>query len=262
MAVDLVEEIEITVTEVTIQFNVSLRASAITNDKFLVATDEATPVSVTDPFETIDLNEDYNSVSRTLTLHWSDDVLTASTGYVLTISGLKNILGQVLDDWAVSFTTGDTVNTALDGLPPAPEEVSIVDYSIVSSVFDTFAIPVDTAIFQLIEVDPVNGDYYLPADYHNGRIRLTFNIAPASTSVNSTNIKVQQKEISRSPARWEDVDARLSQSGVNVYIDLPSVDHYPEAATPATEVVYYTSDYEYFSENYKYRIVISKNLTT
>jgi hypothetical protein len=262
VAVDLVEAIDITAHEVTIQFNVSLRASSITNDKFLVATDEATPVSITDPFDTIDLNEDYNSVSRTLTLHWANDVLTPATDYTLTISGLKNILGQTLNDWVVQFTTGDTVNTALDGLPPAPEEVSIVDYSIVSTVFDTFAIPLDTVTFRFVEADPPNGDYYLPADYHYGRIRLTFSQAPAVTSVNSTNIKVQKKEISRSPARWEDIDARLSQNGIYVYVDLPSVDHYPEAATPAETVVYYTSGYEYFSENYKYRIVISKNLTT
>jgi hypothetical protein len=45
-----------------------------------------------------------------------------------------------------------------------------------------------------------------------------------------------------------------------VYVDLPSIDHYPEAATPSTATVYNQSGYSYYAENYKYRVLISKNL--
>lgn len=261
MAIDLIEEADVTAYQVTLKFGVSLQTASISNDKFAVTKDAATPIAVADPFETIDLAEDYNTVSRVLILHWKDDVLSTLTNYTLTVSGLKNVLGQDIDDGTVQFTTGDTVNNALDGLPPAPESVSVIDYSVVTSVYDAL-VDSGTTAFEVTSIDPVDGDYYLPPDFKNGRITITFSKAPSVSSVNENNFRVQKKEISRSHSRWEDLDVQVSVSGKKVYIDLPSVDLYPEAATPATEVVYYTPGYEYYSENYKYRVIISKDVAT
>lgn len=263
MAVDLVEEFDVSIQHVAIKFNVSLRPSSITNDKFLVATDEATPVDINDPFETIDLGdpEQWNPVARLLRLTWKDDILDPVTAYTFTITGLLNVLGQEIDDWVGGFTTGDTVNTATDGLPPDPDPVTIVDYSIVSNVFDELVLTTANTIFQVESTDPILGDYYLPPDYHDGRVEITFTDEPALISV-MDGIRAQKRLLSRGPSRWEDVDVNISKSNRVVYVDFPSIDHYPEAATPATETVYYTDGYSYFDTNYKYRIILSGDIHT
>ena len=262
MGTELLEEADVTAYNVRLKFAVSVRTASITNSKFVVTTDEATPVVVSDPFETIDLGSDYNTVSRTLTLQWKDDALEPLTDYVLTISDLENVLGQDIADGIVEFSTGDTVNSSTDGLPPAPTPVSIIDHSVISTVYDSLVAASVSTSFEVDSIDPINGDYYLPADYKNGRITITFTKAPAVSSVNERNFKVQRKPISRSHSRWEDLEVQVSSSGKKVYVDIPSVDYYPEAATPSTEVVYYTDGYEYYSENYKYRLIISKNVAT
>lgn len=262
MAVDLVEGIDITITHVVIKFGVSLQQASIKNECFTVFTDEATPVQIGAPFVTINLLEDYNTVSRGLELTWNEDALEPDTEYTLTISGLKNVIGQTLEDWVVEFSTGAQVNDPLDGLPPAATPVSIIDYSIVSSAYDTMIINPETQGFRVVSSDPELGDYYLPPDYNDGRVEIVFSQAPATSSVTVRNFKAQRRLITRGPTRWENVDVELSQHNKTVYVDFPSIDHYPETATPATDVVYNTSGYEYFSENYKYRIIASKDIST
>lgn len=262
MAVDLVEGIDITITHVVIKFGVSLQQASIQNECFVVATDEATPVEVGAPFVTINLLDDYNTVARALELTWNEDALEPETDYTLTITGLNNVLGQTLEDWTVQFTTGEQVNNPLDGLPPAATPVSIIDYSIVSNAFDTVIINPESQGFRVVSTDPELGDYYLPPDYNNGRVEIVFSAAPATASVTARNFKAQRRAIMRGPSRWENVDVQLGQHNKTVYVEFPSIDHYPEAATPATDVVYNTSGYEYFSENYKYRIIVSKDIST
>lgn len=262
MAGELVENIEVTPFHVKLQFGMSIKVTSITNEKFAVTTNGATPSTVEDPFVDIAVNSDYNAVGRTLMLYWNDDVLEPETEYILEISDLLNVLGQDIPDWSVRFTTGESVNTDDDNLPAPIPEVTIVDYSVISDAYDDLLIDPVNRQFSIDSVDPFNGDYYLPGDYNKGRITITFTQAPANDSVNSTNFKVQKREIKRGPSRWETIDAQISQSGTKVYIDLPSTDHYPEAATPSTEVVYFTAGYEYFEPNYKYRIIVSKNVTS
>lgn len=265
MPVELVESIEITPYRVLIQFNISVKVTSIDNDRFTVVTDAATPVTVVDPFADIAVNTDFNSVGKTLELFWNEGVLTPETTYILTISDLQNVLGQDISDFQVRFTTTETVNTVgddYDYATPTTIPVSIIDHSIISSVYDDIIINPANQPFQIESIDPFDGDYYLPADYNKGRAIIVFTQEPSADSVNTTNFRVQKKAITRGPARWESVSAHISQSGTSIYIDFPSVNHYPEAATPATTVVYYTEGYEYFSKNYEYRIIVSKNVST
>lgn len=263
MAVDLVEEIDISVQYVVIKFGVSLQASSIQNSCFIVATDVATPVVIEDPFMDIALTDDYNGISRLLTLTWQDDVLTPLTDYTLTISGLKNVLGQDYDDWTVQFTTGDEVNSALDGLPAPPVSTSVIDHSLVSGAFDSVVINPANQPFGVAEIDPLDGDYYLPPDYNNGRITVTFTEQPDIGTLNSTTVKVQKREIKRGPSRWENIDVRILSSATLLYIDLPAIDYYPELATPYEGTpIYNTTGYSYFEENMKYRVILSKNISS
>lgn len=260
---DLVTSIEVTPFHVRIQFGVSIKVTSITNDKFTVTSETATPSTLVDPFSDIAENTDYNALSRALTLYWNDGALEPETEYVLTISNLLNVLGQDIDDWSMRFTTGTVVNDPGDNLPAPVPEVTIVDYSVISDAYGSLLIDPANRQFAIESSDPFNGDYYLPADYNKGRVTIVFTQAPNTQTVNSTNFKIQKREIKRGPSRWANVDAQISQAGTEVYIDMPSVDYYPATPddTPIT-TVYYTEGYEYFEENWKYRVIVSKNVTS
>jgi hypothetical protein len=263
VAVDLVEEIDIDVQFVTLKFGVSLQTASIHNDCFTVATDAATPVAITDPFLEIAVAEDYNPISRILSLSWSEDALEPNTDYTLTIAGLKNVIGQELSELVLQFTTGDSVNTSTDGIPVAPPTTSVIDYSIVSGAFDDIVVNPANQLFGVDTADPINGDYYLPADYNNGRVTVTFTEQPDIGTLNSNTVKVQKRPIQRGPSRWETIDVRILSSATLLYIDFPAIDHYPETATPYEgSPIFYTSGYSYFEENMKYRIILSKNISS
>lgn len=259
---ELIEYIEINAERVIIKFDLLPKVTSITNSKFTVATNVATPVSVSNPFYTIDTDNDYSSLSGVLQLSWAAD-LAADTDYTLTISGLTNGSGVALPTVEVNFTTDSTF--ADEPLPlEQATPPTVIDYSIISDAFTDLLISTDSLSFQVEEIYPENGDYLLPADFNNGRIIIKFTERPLPEFLSTTYFKVQKKEITRTPSRWENLDVVISLDSEYpwVYIDLPSVDHYPEAATPSEVVVYATEDYEYYSENYKYRIIVSKRITS
>jgi len=260
--VALISHAEVSTTSVVIKFAHSAKASSITNDKFTVATSEATPVVLTNPFRTISIIDDYDSISRILVLYWIEGKLSSNTSYTITIDGLLGAGSTALPSEVINFTTGDIVAIDPTRLPPAAPAITIEDHSILSSAFTSHLISTSSRPFSVSSSDPINGDYYLPEDYRNGRVTVVFSKAPSPLSLTSGNIRLQKKRLSRTPSRWENLNVQISQSGVNVYIDMPSVDHYPEAATPSTDIVYYTEGYSYYEENHKYRLLISKNVYT
>lgn len=262
---DLLEDFAIDNDTFDLKFSVSLKTSTLVNANFVLFVDGATPVEVPDAFQEIIIAEDYNSISRLLQLRWLEDVLEVSTDYRLEISNLQTVVGHTLSSVAVLFTTGadagDLVNPVDVPLETPPE---IVDYSIKTAVFDITSLSTSgaTVPFGVEESDPIQGDFYLPPDYNNGRLVVTFTGEPDLGTINAETVKLQKRSVVRGPSRWTSLEVQVSSSGSTIYIDLPSVDHYPEAATPSTVTVYNTADYEYFEENTKYRLILSKNIAS
>lgn len=262
---DLLEEVDVSADTIDLKFSVSLKTSTLINANFVLYLDLATPVVVEDAFQEIIINEDYNSISRVLQLRWLDDVLDPSTDYRLTISNLQTVVGHVLAPVAVLFTTGETEDDVTNPVDvPLETPPEIVDYSIKSAVFDITSLGTSgaTVPFGVEESDPIQGDFYLPPDYNNGRLVVTFTGEPDLGTINADTVKLQKRSVVRGPSRWTNLEVQVSSSGSTIYIDLPSVDHYPEAATPSTITVYNTADYEYFEENTKYRLILSKNIAS
>jgi len=263
--VALISYAEVSTTNVVIKFAHSAKASSITNDKFTVATSEATPVVLTNPFRTINIIDDYDSISRILVLYWIESKLSSNTSYTITISGLLGAGSTALPSEVISFTTGDIVAIDSTQLPPPAPAITIEDHSIVSNAFTQLLISNENRPFSVDSIDPLNGDYYLPANYNNGRILIKFTQRPAYNFLAYPYIKVQKKKLQRTPSRWEDIEFNISIDSVKpwLYIDLPSTDHYPELATPHSDSpVYYVDDFRYFEENYKYRVLLSRELST
>jgi len=270
-------EADVSLNIFRIKFSFGVKVSSITDDKFKVYTwsgDLATPsaVEVTDVFETLDIGDDYDPISRLLTLTFVEDALTANTTYYLEVLGLQNVLGQTIPDptdyasnpWLarVQFTTGDDVFDEVAEAVPAEEPFVIVDRSIASTVFSGSS--GSSGAFKIESTDPDNGEYYLEEDYNNGRVIIKFSLRPSLESLATPNIRVQRKIMQRAPARWETITANISLDSNRpwVYIDLPSIDHWPEAATPSTDTVYYTEGFYYIEPSYKYRILLSKDITS
>jgi len=261
---DLIDEYTVTDVYVKIKFGVTVKVSTIINANFTLNNTDATPSAIANPFRAISLVRDYNSISRILYLYFSDGVLQNDTNYRFTAQNLTDVLDNSIPSQYFDFAT-QTLNVDITTTPEYiyPEPV-IVDHAISDSIF---SVPLNnsnnTTILGFISSYPENDSYYLFEDENNGRIELMFNFSPLSAYLVSPHIKVQKREIKKAPSRWIDVNAQITLDGSDpiVYVDLPSVDHYPDAATPSTTTVYNQSGYTYFENNYKYRILLSKTLT-
>ena len=264
MAVTVLNEVEVTTVQVVFLFEATLDVNTIKNSKFPVYnTSGATPVEISDPFETITIAEDYNAIAKILTLTWNSGILDPNTDYKITLTGLEQPDGSTLDDTEVHFTTGSSVTPTPSEVPTAATPTTVIDYSLIADAFTTSIISTSSLTFSVDSTDPENGEYYIQEDYENGRVTIVFTETPAADFAD--HIKVQRKIIQRAPARWEtisDVDVTLDGSNPYIYIDFPALDHFPEAATPldAATPIHLEDDYEYFEPNYKYRIIVSKNL--
>jgi hypothetical protein len=255
------------VSYIRIKFLKTILVSSIVNSVFTIASDEATPVSISDAFETIDVTDSdhYNSIARDLVLYIKQNKLSASTDYILTISGLLDIAGATIaDDSSITFSTSATYDTTYDdSLPVEAAPVQIKDSSVKTNVYNTVQqISKANVNFYIESTDPETQDYFIFPDLNNGRVIIKFSTVPSASFLTSKYITVQRKAIQQNPARWETLDVRISIDTDEpwLYVDFPSYDHYPEAATPSTSAVYTTSGFGYFEQGYKYRIVLSKSI--
>lgn len=260
----LIDEYTVTDVYIKIKFGLTVKVQSIVNANFLLDNTDATPSTIANPFRSISLVRDYNSISRILYLYFADGVLQDNTSYRFTATDLTDVLDNIIADGVFTFET-QTLNIDINTTPELvyPDPV-IVDYAISDSVF---SVPVNNAnnstILVLESSYPENNSYYLFENENNGRIELTFNFSPIEAYLDSPHIKVQKREIKKGPSRWVDINAQITLDPDDpvVYVDLPSVDHYPDAATPSTTTVYNQAGYTYFEPNYKYRILLAKTLT-
>jgi len=262
---NLVEYWDVNPAQVFIKFEPSLKASTITNSRFSLYLDNGTPTLVTsDPFETIDVAEDYESIGKILALTWKSGVLDTNTDYYINLSGFRNANNILIEDDTIPFSTDDDITPDDTEIPVAPPVIEYEDHTLVDDPIITIdSTPVEDdddedatpSTLSVIEVDPINGDYYLPEDYNYGRAVIKFNTMPSVSFVNRSYFRAQRKPIARTPSRWESVEANISYDADRpwVYVDFPSND-----ATP----VYRMEDGVYFEENYKYRVIVSKDITT
>ncbi len=136
---------------------------------------------------------------------------------------------------------------------PNLSPVLIEDRSIKTEVDISYNIIAKNPLFYIDSVDPPDGDFYLQNDYNNGRLIITFNSRPASNFLDNKYFLCQRKPIQKAPSRWENLYCAISAHSwrPEVYIDFPSLD-----ATPS----FFTDGKNYFEQNYKYRVKISKDI--
>jgi hypothetical protein len=251
----LIEEIVVGTTTLKVKFLRTLKVSSITNPKFLLRKNLATPVSVTNPFQPIAVSNDYEGVSRTLTLYYTTN-LEPSTSYRLTVTGLQDAAGASISDEFVDFTTqAVTTPGATDPIPPAdPEPLQIEDHSIKSIAFDELTTAANPDFF-IVATDPPVQEPMVSTGYASGRVTVKFNAFPQPSFINTNYFKVQRKKIQRSFSRWDPVGVQVSADSNRpwVYVDFPSTDSTP---------VYDTPGREYFPVDWKFRLRVSSDVAS
>lgn len=256
---NLIESWSITNYSVTIKFDATIKVSTITNDRFALYQNDATPFLVdSDPFKDISHTTDYNSISKTLTLYWNDDVLEAETAYQLKLSGFRTASNILIEDETLDFATGTAATPSFDDLTQ-PEELEIIDYTIIPDAFVSTNSVGDleteetTTSFALVETDPLDEDAFLSEDYNNGVLILKFNIRPKEAFINDTYFRGERKLLQRKPSKWEKVAVEVERDDYRpwVYVKFPSNDTTP---------VYDTEDRVYWEGNYIYRVRILKEV--
>lgn len=254
MALNLIEYATVGPDVVIVKFARTIKISSIVNSNIIVQTTDATPNTVSNPFREINTLNDYNQISRILRLYWNK-ILQSNTQYDIRFINFLDAASQVIPEEKIRFTTQDaaTPSAIADPKPPVIEEILVEDKSILAEPYVTYQIVAKNPDFYIDSVDPDNGSFYLDSSYNNGRVVISFNERPATNFLNSRYFKAQKKRIQRTPGKWEAVAVNVSMHSwkPEVYVDFPSTD-----ATP----VYNTEDKEYFITNYKYRIIVSKDI--
>jgi hypothetical protein len=255
VALFLIDTAAVDCYNVTIKFGRTVKISSLKNANFTVYTDAATPVQISAPFVTIDTIKDYNQISRILNLYWKT-TLTEGVKYNIFVTNLIDASGNIIDQESIKFTQpncGATPSTT-EISDSAIDPVLIEDKSIKTDIDVSYQILAKNPLFYIDSTDPIDGDFYIPNNYENGRVVIEFNARPASNFLSTKYFICQRKKIQRTPSRWEDVAAevKIHSWKPEIYIDFPSL----EDATPS----YFTEGKKYFQKGYKYRITVSKDV--
>ncbi len=257
MAARVLQEAEVSNSAINLKFNHTLDVAYIVNDAFVLTIASATPTAITDPFIDIDLARDYNSIGRILSLYFVDS-LTAETTYGLTVTGLKSVNGDTLDNDYFEFTTSASVNPDPEDIVPEAELLIVQDFSIktVSDLIVSSSAVISEnpeATFNVEDVTPRSEiSYYLSDTQDDGVVKMTFSEPVAANYLTTEYFKVQRKSISGYVSRWETVSAAIYYDSERdtVLVCMPSIE-------ADQDVVYMTPDRQYWESLYKYRIRIS-----
>ena len=253
MALFLIDQAKVNTYSVSIKFGRTVKISSLQNRHFKVYTDSATPVAVVAPFNIINTIKDYNQINRVLTLYWKAS-LVDGTKYFISVEDIIDSSGLIVATEKITFTQISSATPSdSEYVSPNLSPVLIEDRSIKTEVDISYNIIAKNPLFYIDSVDPPDGDFYLQNDYNNGRLTITFNSRPASNFLDNKYFLCQRKPIQKAPSRWENLFCAISTHSwrPEVYVDFPSLD-----ATPS----FFTDGKDYFEQNYKYRVKISKDI--
>ncbi len=250
---------------VILKFDFAVDTTTLVNSNFsLYNANDATPTTeVTSPFDTINVERDYQGVSRELYLYWNVD-LAPSSEYGIVIENLETISRVVKETVTIYFTT--KANFATPNISESEytkEPTNIEDFSIksIGSLNDSLSGGTESSEkISIVSIYPDEHEsYYIDVNSYQGKIEITFNDFIPTNFVNSQDFKVQKKLMSgRGISPWTTVPCLVTQSGTEpiVSIYLPA-----QTATPLYSYqISDLSDYIFWENGYKYRLIISKEV--
>lgn len=256
---------EVTTSYVRIKFVPNVSPTTLINDNFVVVTDDATPQVIVDPFHSLDLARDFDSISRIITLWWQIEL--PADGYYLEVNGLKDHLGFDIDPFEIPFTVdGESATPSVQPIEerPSRDPVDVEDYSLKHPTWSieqaTTLIEDSSGELDIVDIQPkARNAYQIEPRYNNGIIRIMFNYPILANYINPIYFVLTEKKAGIGVSKWETVDTRVlpNEDSTIIEIYLPTTNDIGE-----TIYSYYMdadegSEKEYFKVGYKYRLVIS-----
>lgn len=260
-----------------IKFVSTIDTDTFINDNFVLYNDVASPTTITEPFEDIDIAKHYSSISRILTLWWKNP--PDSGEYTLNVNNLKTFLGEDVGDFAIPFTWVLESATPISGsveelLEPSREPVEVEDYSIKTPGWSIVESTVESATpstLDVIDVAPGVGTHHrVLAQENEGRIDILFTLPVATNFITPLYFALSSKEVKKGISIWTAVDAfitgNLDSTIVSIY--LPGVPEV-EPATPEDPPFYSylktdeeLEGYTFFLPQTKYKLIVSTDVGT
>jgi hypothetical protein len=200
-----------TIGDILVCFSKTISESSITVDHFQLL-DELGNV-INNAFNTIIYNQDYNELSKVLTLRLVN-ALDPTSNYILLIDGLFDPAGATQDSvHAVSFMTDSSTATILPVQIP-DESIMAEDHSLLDS---PIIVSATTGISHVVSSIPTNGSYNLGTAYNNGVVTITM-----SDPIYSANILVERHAIAMYETLWDIVTptSATTSGGDNTKYDI------------------------------------------
>lgn len=162
--------------------------------------------TVVDAFRDIDTGEDYNIISRVVTLR--PKTLLGSGEYRVTVAGLKSASGLTYPSASMTLRLDADSDTVIE--IDEPPVSSVVDYSILDISPEDLDAPglieEGDGGFGVVSVDPPPDQWFLEEDHNNGIVSIRFNKSIDPSYMSSKYFKISRKKIQVAPSRWERVD--------------------------------------------------------
>jgi hypothetical protein len=218
-------------------FSRTISSSAFVGDHFKLLDELGDEVA--DAFNTIVYDQDYDELSKILTLRLTT-ILDATTSYTLLIDGLFDPAASTQDaPHAVSFTTDDTT-VAIAAVQTPDDSIIAEDHSMLDA---PIVVSAGSGISRVVSSIPTNGSYNLGASYNNGVIVITM-----SDPIYSASMLVERHAIAMYETMWDIVaptSATTSSGDDTKYeITLPEV---------SADV--------HFEAGYEYRVTVLSDTT-
>lgn len=257
---EILESVRVSRYSLQLKFKNYPMVSTLSSGNFTFESPDATPDVYA--FKPVDIEDDYSSIPRVLTLYFEDlPPGPREEGYNLVISGYKDATGASYDE-TVSIPyefVNDESATPSDDTDDEPDFI-IEDKSIKTvNVLDPNA-PGSTDgtgedDFYIVESSPKDGELFVDSTTNDGAIIVSFSQKPNLTTLTPENVKVQKKAVNTTQHRWQDIPTKMALDAnyPTLYVYLPSLDDEP---------TYYTSGREYFEPGHRYRIILSRSITS
>lgn len=226
-----------TADDFTVTFSKTVSTACLTADIFRLL--DETGAEIVDPFNSISVSNDYNEITKTITLSLSV-ALDASSNYTFIIDGLYDPVGDDQDvPHVITFTTSD-VQTDIAAVQSDIDVITATDHSLID---DPISVVSTSGAATLVSSLPTNEAYNLDGGYNSGLVTIHMN-----EDLGTPYILVERKVIAMYESPWATVTPE--SVGLNATDDSIVEIQLPEVSTGV-----------YISDGYEYKVTLLSTTT-
>jgi hypothetical protein len=226
-----------TIADILVCFSKTISESSITVDHFQLLDELSNEIP--SAFNTIIYSQDYNELSKVLTLRLVT-ALSPLSNYILLIDGLYDPAGTTQDSvHAVSFMT-DSLTETIAPVQTPDDSIMAEDHSLLDA---QIVVSAATGISHVVSSIPTNGSYNLGTAYNDGIVTITM-----SDPIYSASVLVERHAIAIYETLWDIVTptSATTRAGDDTKYDITL----PEISAGV-----------HFEAGYEYRVTVLSDTT-